>query len=96
MRFETNAETGGSVAKDPLLTMPEVASELRCSKGHISNLIAGKVNGVPRLPALTLGRRKLVRQSTLERWKRAAEEGRDMLSPSSEMSAGRMEGVFRA
>ena len=81
---------------DPKLTIVEVALELRCSKAHVSNLINGRVKGVPRLPALPLGRRKLVRKSTFERWMRAVEEGRDILPPSSEMSAGRMEGAKHA
>ncbi len=45
-----------------ILTVCEVASELRCSKAHVHNLITGKVPGVPILPALHLGRRRLVRR----------------------------------
>ena len=84
-------------ANDEILTISEVAAELRCSKTHVCNLINGKLGGVPRLPAIAMGRRKVVRRSTLERWLRAAEEGCDMLPPLLETVAGRMaEGVYHA
>ena len=51
-----------------LLTLKEVARELRCSKGHVSNLINGRVKGVSLLPHLAHGRRKLVRRDWLDRW----------------------------
>lgn len=51
-----------------MLTLTQVAGVLRCSKAHISNLINGKVLGVPPMPSLRLGRRKLIRRSTLEAW----------------------------
>ena len=77
-------------ARDEILTVGEVAMELRCSKTHVCNLINGKLAGLPRLPAVVMGRRKLVRRSTLERWLRAVEEGRDMLPTLPETAAGRM------
>ena len=58
---------------DPLLTLAEIADELRCSKGHVSHLINGKVPGIPPLPAIALGRRRLIRRSTFEEWKKTAE-----------------------
>jgi hypothetical protein len=45
-----------------ILTVAEVALELRCSKAHVYNVIAGKVDGVRALPAISMGRRKLVRR----------------------------------
>jgi excisionase family DNA binding protein len=51
-----------------ILTVAEVALELRCSKAHVYNVIAGKVDGVRALPAISMGRRKLVRRSALEHW----------------------------
>ncbi len=60
-------------AADPLLQVVEVARELRCSKGHVYNLVNGIVPAVPALPAIQMGRRKVIRRSTLERWKVAAE-----------------------
>jgi excisionase family DNA binding protein len=52
-----------------ILTIKEVALALRCSKAHVYNLVAGKIRGVPPLPVIALGRRRLVRRSTLEDWK---------------------------
>jgi len=58
---------------DPVMTVSEVARCLRCSKSHVYNAINGKVPGVSPLPAICMGRRRLVRRSTLEEWKRANE-----------------------
>jgi len=84
---------------DPLLTIPEVAADLRCSRAHVYNIINGTVQGVSPLPAIVMGRRKLVRQSTLEQWKRTNERlpRSAMLPASLEVDAvGRMKGVFHA
>src|SRR5436305_6962763 len=51
-----------------LMTVVEVAQALRCSKAHIHNLIGGRVRGLPPLPAIHLGRRSLVRRTSLEQW----------------------------
>ena len=56
-----------------ILTVAEVAVELRCSKAHVYNAIAGKVRGITPLPAISMGRRRLVRRSALEQWKSANE-----------------------
>lgn len=48
-----------------VLTVAEVAARLRCSKAHVCNVINGKVKGVTPLPAISMGRRKLVRRETL-------------------------------
>lgn len=37
-----------------ILTVTEVAHELRCSKAHVYNVIAGKVGGVHALPAISM------------------------------------------
>lgn len=58
---------------DEILTILEVAAELRCSKAHVYNAISGKVNNVKPLPAISMGRRKLVRRGALEEWKRTNE-----------------------
>jgi excisionase family DNA binding protein len=60
---------------DEVLTVSEVATELRCSKAHVHNAINAKLAGVSPLPAIHMGRRKLVRRSALERWKRLNEKG---------------------
>ena len=51
-----------------VLTVPEVAEQLRCSKAHVFNLINGKVGGARPLPSLRLGRRRLVRRASLDEW----------------------------
>jgi excisionase family DNA binding protein len=70
---------------DQILTTAEIAAELRCSKAHVYKAINGKVSGVSRLPAIHMGRRKLVRRSSLELWKRENEIG--ILEKSSEIDA---------
>lgn len=62
-------------ARDEILTAADVAADLRCSKAHVYNVINGKVAGVTPLPAIAMGRRRLVRRSSLERWKGANEQG---------------------
>lgn len=57
-----------------VLTVTEVAEHLRCSKAHVYKVIEGKIPGVSPLPAIFMGRRKLVRADSLELWKRANEK----------------------
>jgi hypothetical protein len=59
---------------DQILSAIEVALELRCSKAHVYNVMLGKVDGVTALPIIRLGRRKVVRRSSLEHWKQANEQ----------------------
>jgi hypothetical protein len=67
-----------------ILNVNEVAQELRCSKAHVYHAIKGTIPGLTPLPAITLGRRKLVRRSTLEKWKRFNERvpANAMIDPS--------------
>ena len=51
-----------------ILTLAEVAQLLRCSKAHVCKAVLGQVRGVTPLPAIALGRRKLVRRVSLEAW----------------------------
>ncbi len=51
-----------------LMTLSEVAELLHCSKAHIGNVVAGRVPGCPPIPAVGLGRRKLVRRASLLSW----------------------------
>lgn len=72
------------ITHDEILTVSEVAADLRCSKAHVHNAIKGKVSGVSPLPAIPMGRRKLVRRSALERWKRTNERcSFDAMIPAS-------------
>jgi excisionase family DNA binding protein len=50
------------------LTVGEAATELRCSESHIRNLIRGLVRNVPALPSMRLGRRIVIRKSSLHQW----------------------------
>src|SRR5262250_1836703 len=58
-----------------ILTVRDVALELRCSVAHVYNVINGKVKNVSRLPAIAIGRRKLIQRDTLEEWKKTNEQG---------------------
>ena|SRR5438876_6170175 len=55
---------------EELLTPREVAAELRCSKAQVYRLINGEVKDAPPLPAISLGRKRIIRRSSLETWKR--------------------------
>jgi hypothetical protein len=58
-----------------LLTLAEVATVLRCSKAHVCNAVAGRVPGCSPIPAVPLGRRKLVRRVALVAWIERNEQG---------------------
>jgi excisionase family DNA binding protein len=58
-----------------IMTAAEVSHYLHCSKAHVYNAINGKIDNVPPLPALALGRRRLVRRAALESWISANENG---------------------
>ena len=58
-----------------IMTATEVARYLHCSKAHVYNAINGRIENVSPLPALALGRRRLVRRAALESWIRANENG---------------------
>lgn len=67
-----------------ILNVAEVAALLRCSKAHVCKTIQGRVKGVTRLPALSMGRRKLVRRASLELW--LAENDRDAIGATIDTS----------
>lgn len=64
------------VSNNAILTVAEVAHELRCSKAHVHNLINGRVPGTKALPSLNLGRRRLVRRESLNSWIEINEQGK--------------------
>jgi excisionase family DNA binding protein len=51
-----------------ILSIAEVALVLRCSKAHVSKAIHGKITGVTPLPAISMGRRRLISRRSLESW----------------------------
>jgi excisionase family DNA binding protein len=55
-----------------ILTIQEVAAELRCSKTHVQHAINGRLTGVPRLTHVSMGRRKLIRRDWLNEWLEAS------------------------
>jgi hypothetical protein len=72
-----------------LLTLQAVAELLHCSKAHISNVIAGRVSGCPPIPAVHLGRRKLVRRESLITWIERNELGGGLVMIRSSPERGR-------
>ena len=75
-----------------VLNVRDVALELRCSVTHVYNVINGKVKNVSRLPAIPMGRRKLIQRDSLEEWKKSNEQGDDdgMMLESKTGAIGRM------
>lgn len=51
-----------------VLTVEEVAHELRYSKGTVYLAIRGRLKGCLPLPAIKLGSRRLVRRTALDEW----------------------------
>ena len=72
-----------------LLTLTEVARELRCSKAQVSKATEGRVRHASLLPTIRLGRRKLVRREALDAWIRENESGGLYTLPTSEIDAAR-------
>jgi len=86
-------------SKDEILTVGEVAANLRCSKALVYKLLNGEVRGVTALPVIRLGRRRLVRRGSLDWWKQANEncDTGGMMSASPELDAvERMRGAIHA
>ena len=54
-----------------VLTLREVATILRCSKTHVSNVVNGKIEGLPVLTHVRMGRRIMIRSSWLHDWMEA-------------------------
>jgi hypothetical protein len=71
-----------------ILTIADVAQVLRCSKAHVCKIINGQVKGTAPIPAIVVGRRKIVRRQSLLRWMSDSEQGARMAS-SLEVEAGR-------
>ena len=55
-------------ASPKVLNLAEAAALVRCSRAHLSNIVNGKVRGIPRLPTVRIGRRVLFRRESLESW----------------------------
>jgi len=70
-----------------VLNAQEVAEELRCSKAQVYRLMRGAVDGLTPLPALAIGRKKVVMRSSFEAWKRANEQNRVTVAGESGSNA---------
>lgn len=55
-----------------VMTLKEAAEYLRVSKAHLSNVINGKVPGVPPLRRARIGRRILITRDWADEWLQAA------------------------
>jgi excisionase family DNA binding protein len=66
-RETISTENGTQVAKE-ILDVKSAAKILGCSASHISNILNGKVEGVPPIPHVRAGRLRLIRRAALMRW----------------------------
>jgi excisionase family DNA binding protein len=53
---------------EEILHVKGAAEVLGCSPAHVSNLLNGKVPGVPPIPHVRAGRLRLIRRAALMRW----------------------------
>lgn len=51
-----------------VLTLPEIARELRCSRAYLNRILAGRVPDLPPLPVFHIGRNVFIRSAMLQRW----------------------------
>ena len=73
--------------KQPILTVIEIATELRCSKAHVYRLMNGEVDGLTPLPTLPLGRKRVVMRASFEAWKLLNERNRAIVPSDSGVDA---------
>ena len=66
-------------AGSPVLTLEQTAHYLQLSKAHLSNVIRGKVIGVPPLRSFSVGRRILFKREWIDDWLDAS--AREELGP---------------
>jgi len=55
-------------ATENMLTLAEAAQELRMSRSAIQRLVRGETKNCPRLPAVPVGQRILIRRAALEQY----------------------------
>ena len=61
-------------ARSTVMTLKQAAAYLRISKAHLSNIIRGKVPGVPPLRCARVGRRVLIKLGWADEWLEALGE----------------------
>ena len=64
--FET--KRSGAKEHSDVFTLEQTAGYLRISKAHLSNVINGKVSGVPPLRHARIGRRILIKRVWADEW----------------------------
>jgi len=58
----------GHTANSAVMTLKQAAAYLQVSKAHLSNVIHGKVRGVPPIRSFRLGRRVLIKREWIDEW----------------------------
>ena len=60
--------------RSPVLTLQQAAEYLCISKAHLSNVLRGKVRGLPPLRCARIGRRTLIKRAWADEWLEKAGE----------------------
>jgi excisionase family DNA binding protein len=60
--------------ESPVLSLKQAADYLQVSKAHLSNVINGKVSGVPRVRSFRVGRRVLIKREWIDDWLETANQ----------------------
>jgi len=60
--------------ESPVLSLKEAAAYLQVSKAHLSNVINGKVSGVPPVRSFRGGRRVLIKREWIDKWLETANQ----------------------
>ena len=60
--------------RSTVMTLKQAAEYLRISKAHLSNILRGKVPGVPPLPCEHIGRRTVIKLAWADKWLEALGE----------------------
>jgi excisionase family DNA binding protein len=64
----TSTSAEASPTTKEILNVKGAARILGCSISHVSNILNGKVDGVPPIPHVRAGRLRLIRREALMRW----------------------------
>lgn len=68
------AQISNASERTQVLTLEQTAAYLRISKAHLSNVIRGKVSGVPPLRHVRAGRRVLIKREWADQWLETASQ----------------------
>jgi excisionase family DNA binding protein len=61
--------------ESPVMNLRQAAAYLQVSKAHLSNVIQGKVFGVPPVRCFRVGRRVLIKREWIDEWLETADQG---------------------